>query len=92
MKAQIKTDKPVLKLSKSLYEFYEEKFHVKWKTKGDYKVIETDKDISEWIKKFETSEPVDRYKIGEETKDKLREAETVKDIKDYLARIHDIDL
>ena len=35
---------------------------------------------------------LDREKIGEKTKEKLREAETIQDIKEYLARIHDIDL
>ena len=44
-------------------------------------------------KKFVDEETtLDREKIGEESKEKLREAETVKDIKEYLARIHDIDL
>ena len=38
------------------------------------------------------SDSINRKNIGEETKEKLREAETVKDIKEYLARIHDIDL
>lgn len=35
---------------------------------------------------------IDRLEIGEKTAQKLREAENIEDIKEYLARIHDIDL
>lgn len=35
---------------------------------------------------------IDRRNIGEKTKEMLRQAETVQDIKKYLARIHDIEL
>ena len=35
---------------------------------------------------------INRNNIGEKTAGILREAETIEDIKEYLARIHDIDL
>lgn len=35
---------------------------------------------------------LDRRRIGEETKQILRDAETLEDVKEYLARLHKIDL
>ena len=35
---------------------------------------------------------ISTHKIGEKTAGILREAETIEDIREYLARIHDIDL
>lgn len=35
---------------------------------------------------------IQRPKIGDETAQMLRDAETIQDIKKYLGRIHDVDL
>ena len=41
---------------------------------------------------WDDEEYVQRRKIGEPTAQMLRDAETIQDIKQYLARIHKIDL
>ena len=41
---------------------------------------------------WDDEEYVQRPKIGEPTAQMLRDAETIQDIKQYLARIHKIDL
>ena len=41
---------------------------------------------------WDDEEYVQRVKIGEPTAQILRDAETIQDIKQYLARIHKIDL
>lgn len=38
------------------------------------------------------SEPLDRQKIRGSTAQMLRDAETIQDIKNYLARLHDVNL
>lgn len=38
------------------------------------------------------TEVIHRSNIGEETKQILREAETIEEIKEYLGRLHKIDL
>jgi hypothetical protein len=41
---------------------------------------------------WDDEEYVQRVKIGEPTAQMLRDAETIQDIKQYLARVHKIDL
>lgn len=41
---------------------------------------------------WDKNNDLNRSRIGGETKEKLREAETIEDIKEYVARVHDIDL
>ena len=41
---------------------------------------------------WDDEEYVQRPKIGEPTAQMLRDAETIQDIKQYLARVHKIDL
>jgi hypothetical protein len=41
---------------------------------------------------WDDEEYVQRRKIGEPTAQMLRDAETIQDIKQYLARVHKIDL
>jgi len=41
---------------------------------------------------WDDEEYIQRPKIGEPTAQMLRDAETIQDIKEYLARVHKIDL
>ena len=53
------------------------------------KVLEIQED-GKTIWKAEDS--IRRDKIGDKTAQKLRDAQNVKEIKEYLARVHDVDL